>query len=145
MRERGTSFSDLWRSHHSTHFHCDSSYHLTARGNQNRFSLSRSEPFPLDNHSPPKHSATVTYCVPYLECTTNKKFTVTKQHPAESNLHFSPLSCLQMSMSAAGEMEDVTTSATILWAVTTAPVAKATHCQDVSCVMVSRRPRMHVF
>lgn len=55
--ERETCFSDLWHSHHSTHFHCDSSCHLTVRGNQNRFSLTRSESFPLDDRTPPKHSA----------------------------------------------------------------------------------------
>lgn len=52
-----------------------------------------------------------------------------------------PPSYLQMSTSAAKEMEGVTMSATTLWAVTAAPVTKATCWLDATCVMVGHNTK----
>lgn len=50
-------------------------------------------------------------------------------------------SYLQMSTSAARELEGVTMSATTLWAVTAAPVTKATCWLDATCVMVGHNTK----
>lgn len=56
------------------HFHCDSSCHLTARGNPDRFGLTRSKPFHLMTalflNTPLQHSHYDIGCTLFVKCLT---------------------------------------------------------------------------